>query len=193
MSLAFIHVARPGGVDETLRTVVATLSAQRRLLAGLMPQLAAAAGDHPCDRNLIDLRTGRQIAIHQALGKGSTACRLDADALETIVAMVAIGMERQSPDLLIVNRFGKLEASGRGFCPLIAQAMEADIPVLVGVNDLNRSAFDAFAADFAQELPDEAAALLTWLAPRMRRTAPLELDLAHRRLPTGGAPRWSRT
>lgn len=171
MSLAFIHATEPGTVDETLRSVAAALAAQGLRLAGVVPHAAVPAGSHPCDMNLVDLHSGRLAAIHQPLGKESHACRLDADALEAIVAVVERGVEAQRPDLLIVNRFGKIEAIGRGFCPLIARALEAGIPVLVGVNDLNRQAFDAFASGMALELPDRESAIMDWVAPLRRRTA----------------------
>ena len=96
---------------------------------------------------------------------------IDAGALEGIVAMVARGMDMERPDLLIVNRFGKLEAAGRGFCPLIVQALEDGVPVVVGVNALNRPSFDAFAGCLAQELPDGIAEVLDWAEQFLDRAA----------------------
>ena len=40
---------------------------------------------------------------------------------------------RDGADVVIVNRFGKLEAEGRGLIDLIDQAVAADIPVLIAV------------------------------------------------------------
>ena len=57
---------------------------------------------------------------------------------------------------------GKHEAEGRGFVPLIAEALARDIPVLLGVSDLNRAAFDAFAVGAATPLPADQAAILDW-------------------------------
>lgn len=172
MSLAFIHAAQPGDVDDTLRAVVETLSRAGRRLAGvLQEEPTGAAGRHPCDGDLINLSSGWRLSIQQALGSGSTGCRLDAGALETMVAAVERSIAVQRPDLLIVNRFGKIEATGRGFCPVIAQALDLDVPVLVGVNDLNRPAFDAFASGMALELPDRPSAVLEWVTPRLQAIA----------------------
>lgn len=164
MALGFIRATRVGAVDDNLRAVATHLAARGATVAGTVPSAAAAAGAHPCDRELIDLQSGRAVQIHQALGTGSVGCRLDADALEAAVQVVRQGMAAARPDLLVVNRFGKLEAMGRGFVPVIVAALETGIPVLVGVNDLNRDAFAAFAEDTAQELPDDAKALLRWFA-----------------------------
>ena len=42
---------------------------------------------------------------------------------------------------MIVNKFGKHEASGRGFRMVIAEAIERNIPVIVGVSALNLGDF----------------------------------------------------
>jgi len=171
MPLAFIHADRPGAADETLRAVVATLRAQGRALCGVVPQPDAPTGGHPCDRKLISLGTGRAATIHQALGTGSTGCRLDAGALEDIVSAIEAELRGRRPDLLIVNRFGKLESAGRGFAPLIARAIGTGIPVLVGVNSLNRPPFERFAADMATQLPDLPSAVLGWISTLAARQA----------------------
>jgi hypothetical protein len=74
-------------------------------------------------------------------------------------------------DLLVINRFGKLEELGRGFCPVIAEALAHGVPVLVGVNDLNRAAFDVFAGGLAIELPDDVGPAVDWMRPLLRQVA----------------------
>lgn len=64
--------------------------------------------------------------------------------------------------LLIVNKFGKLEAAGRGFVPVIAEALDRGLPVLVGVNAQNLPAFLDFAGELARELPPDATAVCAW-------------------------------
>lgn len=63
--------------------------------------------------------------------------------------------QRLSPetDLLIVNKFGKHEASGRGFRDEIAEAFAMAIPIIVGVNALNKRDFETFACGAAWQLP----------------------------------------
>ena len=69
----------------------------------------------------------------------------------------------QGSDLLIVNKFGKHEAQGRGFRTVIAEALSKGIPVLVGINALNLSAFEEFAEGLATRLPPEPTALESWI------------------------------
>jgi hypothetical protein len=66
-------------------------------------------------------------------------------------------------DLLVVNKFGKHEAQGRGFRPVIAAAVEAGIPVIAGLNGLNAAAFADFVGDLVVPLPPHPDALLRWL------------------------------
>ena len=86
---------------------------------------------------------------------------MDPGALETAIA----ASEQRLPeaDALIVNKFGKQEALGRGFRGLIADAMERGIPVLVGLNVLNRDAFDDFTGGVGEEVAPEVDAVADWL------------------------------
>ncbi len=67
-------------------------------------------------------------------------------------------------DAVIINKFGKHEAEGRGFRELIAAALEAEVPVLVGTNALNLPAFLDFTQGLAEALPPEPEALWDWFA-----------------------------
>lgn len=54
-------------------------------------------------------------------------------------------------------------AEGRGFRNVIAEALAMEVPVLIGVNALNRPAFENFAEGLASQLPPEPAALMAWV------------------------------
>jgi hypothetical protein len=102
------------------------------------------------------------LRISQDLGPQARGCRLDPAALETAVAMVAATLSSGTA-LLIVNKFGKHEAEGRGFRNVIAEAVAMDIPVLVGLNALNRPAFESFAEGLAIQLAATTGALMAWV------------------------------
>jgi hypothetical protein len=109
------------------------------------------------------LPDGPMIRISQSLGPGSKGCRLDPAALEQAVALVSAGLETK-PHLMVVNKFGKHEADGRGFRPVIGDAMMRGIPILTGVNRLNHDAFLAFSQGMAERLPAEPEALDQWFS-----------------------------
>ena len=122
----------------------------------------------PCDMDVCVLPDGPVIRISQSLGEGARGCRLNPEALETAVGLVSTSLE-QPTDVLIINKFGKHEAEGRGFRPVIADALARGIPVLVGLNRLNNDAFEAFSCGLAENLPPDPARIEEWMllnAPR---------------------------
>ena len=107
------------------------------------------------------LPDGPVIRISQSLGKHARGCRLNPDALEQAVGWVEARISGDI-DVLVVNKFGKHEADGRGFRNAIAQALEAGIPVVVGLNSMNKTAFHDFTGGAADEVAPDPDALLAW-------------------------------
>ncbi len=66
-------------------------------------------------------------------------------------------------DALILNKFGKHEAEGRGFRDLIAEALSRGIPVVAGVNRLNEAAFLDYAGAMAETLPADPERIADWV------------------------------
>lgn len=159
--LACVMAAERGAVDRLLQEVAADLAAKGWHLAGAVQLNCDAAEDALCDMDIRVLPAGGVYRISQNLGREATGCRLNPDGLETAVAEVAAGLARQRPDLLIINKFGKMEGEGRGFRPLIGQALADGVPVLLGVNAENMEALEAFLGEPAPvlgfDLPDVAA------------------------------------
>lgn len=58
-----------------------------------------------------------------------------AAALTTIGEQLNDALTRR-PDVLVLNRFGRAEASGGGLLGLLASAVEADVPVVIAVPDV---------------------------------------------------------
>lgn len=107
------------------------------------------------------LPAGDDILISQHLGPGSGGCRLDQGALEQAVASVERAYSAKC-DLLLINKFGKHEAQGRGFRDLIGRAVHDRVPVLVGLNALNEQAFFDFADGLQERVQPDLDALLRW-------------------------------
>jgi nucleoside-triphosphatase THEP1 len=172
--LAFFTSEGRGAADRVLAELAGLLEAEGLRLAGAV-QVNLERTDQPrCDMELRILGTEETVRISQDLGRGSRGCRLDPDGLERAVGLAERGLDARA-DLVFVNKFGKHEAEGRGFRPLIAQALADDIPVLTAVNRSNLEAFLAFTDGIAEELPPELAPLLAWCR---RATAAPELRSA---------------
>lgn len=173
MNIAFTMSPGRGDTDLLLHHFAHSLVARGFRLAGTVQVNTDRPDRGPCDMDVKLLPDGPSIRISQSLGKGARGCRLDPSALEHAVSAVA-GRLNSGIDLLIINKFGKHEADGRGFRSVIAEALSQDVPVLVGLNSLNAEAFHAFTAGFATEIPPSNDSLMQWF----ETTALRELDCA---------------
>jgi nucleoside-triphosphatase THEP1 len=170
MNIAYTIAPGRGDTDLLLAGVAARLAACGVKAAGTVQINTDRETCHACDMDVRVLPDGPVIRISQDLGKASRGCRLDPEALEQAVAQVQTNLGT-GVDLLIVNKFGKHEAEGRGFRPVIAEALELGLPVLVGLNTLNQAAFMEFTADLGEALPPEEAALVDWVKAHLAAEA----------------------
>lgn len=160
MRIAYTVAPGRGDTDLLLAGMAGELAEQGVRTVGTVQINTACGDDGPCDMDVRVLPDGPVIRISQSLGTGSRGCRLDPGALETAIGLCEARLE--NADLLIVNKFGKQEAEGRGFRPLIGQALTEGIPVLTSVNAGNLAAFQAFAGEVAEPLPPTDEAVLSW-------------------------------
>jgi len=163
MNIAFTKAPGKGDTDLILFRLARRLMSDGLRVCGTVQINTERPCDGPCDMDVRVLPDGPVLRISQDLGPGARGCRLDPAVLESAVGLVARSLQT-GPDLIIVNKFGKLEAEGGGFRPVIADALAVGIPVLVGLNTLNAAAFQSFAAGLAIELPAEPRALSRWIA-----------------------------
>ena len=115
------------------------------------------------DLRVRDLATGETLPIMQDLGQEASGCAVDpaaiAEAARLLRRAIATG-----PDLLIVNRFGRLEAEGGGMLADIANAFEAGIALLVCLPVRYLGAWNAFAGGLDVQLPPNREAIEAWWA-----------------------------
>jgi len=161
MKLAYTMAPGRGDTDLILFNLSKAMASRGLRCCGTVQMNSERSVAGPCDMDVQVLPNGPILRISQDLGRASRGCRLDPAALETAVGLVSASMA-QGADLLIINKFGKHEAEGRGFRMVVAEALSSGIPVLVGVNSLNLSAFEKFAGGLAACLAPEPDALESW-------------------------------
>jgi len=161
MKIAYTMAPGRGGTDLLLAGLAGRLQVQGLRTCGTVQTNSRPCDDGRCDMDVKVLPDGPVLRISQSLGRNARGCRLDPDALERAVAHARAALAGGA-DLVIVNKFGKHEAEGRGFRELIADALEAGIPVLVGLNPTNEAAFDDFTGGIATQLPPDHEALVKW-------------------------------
>jgi nucleoside-triphosphatase THEP1 len=150
--------------DRAIARAIAPLREQGIALAGaLQLEVAGLPDRHPCDMRLQDLASGEITAIAEHRGSGARGCRLDIGLLTDLAEAVVSSLHEEPPRLLVVNKFGRIEADGGGLRGAIAEAVGLGIPVLVGVPARNLDRWRAFAGPLAIELQADAAAVAAWL------------------------------
>lgn len=148
-------------VDALLGDVVRELRARGLRVAGAV-QHNTGGHDGDCyDMLLEDAASGRIIDISEKRGACARGCRLDTFALEEMVGLVGASLDA-APDVVVLNRFGKREAEGHGFRPVIESALDRGIAVLVAVSESILPQWDRFAASLDERLAVDAAAITAW-------------------------------
>lgn len=160
--LGYLSTGERGRTDRLIAAAAARLIAEGLPLAGAVQHNTETGAGLPCDMDLAILPGGRRVRISQRLGGGATGCRLDPQGLEEAVGLTSAAFAASGARLLVVNRFGREEAAGRGFRHLIGAAAADGLPVLVGVSPEVLDAFEAFGGGLARRLPDDLAAVLAW-------------------------------
>ncbi|MFU8834981.1 MAG: DUF2478 domain-containing protein [Roseovarius sp.] len=151
-----------GATDWLLSRVVARLKDEDVRVLGALRPVAPGRSEEQCNSDLLLLPDGPVVRITQDLGSGSQACRMDAGALEAAVGQATARLAGQGADLVVLNKFGLSEAEGRGFRSLIGEALAQGVPVLIGVSETHRAAFETFADGMAEKLPPDEDAVLGW-------------------------------
>ncbi|MCF6231899.1 MAG: DUF2478 domain-containing protein [Rhodobacteraceae bacterium] len=163
MFLAYVMTQTRGTTDVLLTQFSQMMIERGNRLVGVAQTNTECADQTLCDMDVLVLPDGPTIRISQSLGKGAKGCRLDPAALEQAVALVSAGLDGD-PQLLVVNKFGKHEAEGRGFRPVIGEALSRGVPVLAGVNSINEAAFVEFTEGLGQRLDGTTEALEAWFS-----------------------------
>ncbi len=160
MRLAYVSLQGRGRTDQLIAEVANRLAAAGLRLAGTVQSNQERPNRKKCDMDLRVLPDGPVVRISEDRGELARGCILDSGALEQTVHEVERRLD--GADILIVNKFGKREAEGKGLAPVIAEALHRGLPVLVGVNGLNLAALLSFAEEEIQGLPTSAEAVADW-------------------------------
>jgi hypothetical protein len=107
------------------------------------------------------LSTREVIPVAHQPNLAARGCGLDCRKLASIAKMIEAAIQ-EGADVVVINRFGKLEATGKGLIELIQQAAAADIPVLIAVPEHRFAEWIKYSAGMSVRLPCRRAALDRW-------------------------------
>ncbi len=159
-------------IDGLMGTFLAELAASHKRAGGVVQ---VAIPGRVCGPNapmlLRDVASGEVLTISQDLGCGAQSCRLDSAALAEAAMRVRHAIEDTTVDLVVVSKFGKEEAGGRGLRDELAMAAASGRPVLTTLRRNLADDWLAFTGDPATILEPNIAALRAWWASVSLETA----------------------
>ncbi len=165
--LCAVKRTEPIAADALIAGVAKHAKAAGLKLAGVLQKDLKRPGRRRCDMRLIDLASGRIIPISEDRGNLARGCRMDTGALVEAAEMVEQCIRSGTPDLVILNKFGKAEEEGRGMRDAIAAALSGNIPVLMSVGPRAETALETFAGDLCTIIEADASAVSAWLRYRV--------------------------
>ncbi|WP_246702819.1 DUF2478 domain-containing protein [Starkeya sp. ORNL1] len=158
-------LALQGAPSAVIQDALSAFARRRALeglrVAGVVEERIGPEGPGCTGQALRDLATGRIHGIAQDLGPCAIACHLDssgvADACHDVLAAIAVGC-----DIVVLSKFGKLEADRGGLLEAFGAAIANDVPVLTAVAPAFNERWNAFSAPFATFGLPEVGALERW-------------------------------
>ena len=153
--------------DLLLEVVVRHFQAQGLRIAGVLQHDATRRDRSRCDMNLEDLATGTLIGLSEDRGAAARGCRIDQNGLMQAAGLIRNALESGGTDLLVVNKFGKIESEGGGLRDVLADAVLLGIPVVIGVPMRNLDAWNAFAGPLSERVASCRSAVEDWISARV--------------------------
>lgn len=142
-------------------------------LAGLIAEEHGLA-DRACSAGFLrNVATGERFSIFHDLGPGSSVCHLDGtgalSAAESVRRDIGAGC-----DLVLLNKFGKLEAAGEGLFSAFSAALAAGIPLLTSLSPAFEAAWQKRAGRSFTVLPAGTDEIGAWWEAVRKTTAPAD-------------------
>jgi len=166
LPVAAILESGDGGIDERFADFVARQRGGGVAIEGVV--MTFPDGRSQCGAMLlVDVRSGESFTISQDLGAASRSCRVDPAGVAAASRVLREARERGA-ELVVVNRFGGLEAGGEGFAQELLALMSEGMPVLTIVAERHLPAWREFSGG-APVLPDDPSAWSAWLSRVLAR------------------------
>lgn len=152
-----------GSDGEKIQTLLAAAATGWRAGGAAVVGLTAQSHQLPersCTAGFLrDLATDAAYPIYLEETPADTSCHLDAGGVAA--ACAALLGQIPASDLVVLSKFGKLEAGHSGLAPAFEAAFAAGKPILTSVSSRHRDAWLGYAPG-AVELPADEAAIERW-------------------------------
>lgn len=157
--IAVVQGVDSESIQRLLAAAVADWCAAGTKVAGVTSETHGLP-DRTCSAGVLrDIGSGDQFPIYLGTLPQGTSCHLDAKGVEAACASVIDQIA--DSDLVVLSKFGKLEAMRQGLFPAFEAAIAAGRPVMTTVSGKHRDAWEAYAPD-ATYLEASKKALSDW-------------------------------
>jgi hypothetical protein len=158
--IAVVGGADSAAVQSLFREAAARWQARGLDVVGLIEETHGLPG-RVCNAGVLrDIVTGEPFPIFLETPSAGTSCHIDAQG--AMRANLWLVEQVQASDVVLLSKFGKLEAGGGGLIGAFEAAKSAGKHLLTTVSDKHKDAWDAFAPG-ATVLPATVAAIEAWL------------------------------
>ncbi|HWB49633.1 MAG TPA: DUF2478 domain-containing protein [Stellaceae bacterium] len=159
-NIAVVRGASNAEIQDIFRALAERWQPEFRL-AGVVAESHGLA-DRFCQAGYLrNLATGALFSVFRDRGPGTDECHLDrAGAIAAAAAVqhdIAAGC-----DLVLLNKFGQLEAAGDGLADAFRAAVATDLPLLTSISPTHDQAWRQFANQQYAILPADVAAIDLW-------------------------------
>jgi len=161
-ALVAIVYANEAYPQATFEQIVGDCRRRGLKVAGVLQHPVCSETSGHCDVVLEELTTGLRTDLFEDRGPGASGCRLDEAALAQVNGQVTRSLDAV-PEILILNKFGKVEAEGRGLLDLVALAVDRGIPVVIGVPFRNLESWRRFTGGMSVEFSSDPSEITGWL------------------------------
>lgn len=161
MKRVAVVMGAPSAVIQNLFRELAERWQSDMRIAGVIEEPHGLA-DRKCNAGYLrSITNGTLYPIFQDLGPGAEACHLEgAGAISATAAIeqdIAAGC-----DLVMLSKFGKLEASRGGLIGAFTAAIDAGLPVLTSVSPAFEQSWETFAAPLFDVLEADSSKIEAW-------------------------------
>jgi nucleoside-triphosphatase THEP1 len=170
--IAVAGVAYDGGfdIDAVLSTAVDLMRSSGVRVGGLLQRFGEQLPGGKRSMFVEELSSGERIRLDLPRGPEASGCVLDPDGLNRAACALRDAIA-QRPDVLMVNRFGKQEAEGRGMRAELAEAVSSGLRTVIAVPQSLLGDWEKFLGEPAYLLKPDPTAIANWACRRIQSSA----------------------
>ena len=157
-----VQSADSAEVQHLLGSLARRWIAEGRRISGVVEDIAPRVSKTCGGATLRNLMTNARYDLYQNLGAHSTACCLDSRGVLQACQDVVAGIH--DSDLVVLSKFGKLEADRSGLLDAFIAAALLECPVLTSVSPAYSASYLSFVGEFGAIVPPDETYLRAWSA-----------------------------